>query len=145
MATSFALGFRSKLARLLLLGGAVILLLVAVLHTFGYVTTAIAVSNSGLSPELKSAVKALWLGFSLQAAVMGLVILIAAWKPSSVSSAVLLICALLPTLNAALLFKFVGSFYGAVMLAAGAVLVLVGTVLRPGPAISVEPLPKPPA
>ncbi len=143
MATSSAFGFRSKLARFLLLGGALLLFAVTVLHSAGYVTTSIAVANSGLAPELKAAFKALWLGFSLQALVTALVVGVAAIWPRSVSSAVLLICALLPTLNAALLINFLGSFWGGLILALGAVLVLAGTALRPGAATSVEPLPKP--
>lgn len=143
MATSTLTGFRSKLARLLLLGGALLLLAVTALHSAGYVTAAIALANSSLAPDLKAAFKGLWLGFSLQGLVTALVVGVAAIWPRSVSSAVLLICALLPTLNAALLINFLGSFWGGLILALGAVLVLAGTALRPGPATSVEPLPKP--
>lgn len=143
MATSFATGFRSKLARLLLLGGALLLFAVTVLHSAGYVTAAIALANSSLAPELKAAFKGLWLGFSLQGLVTALVVAVAAIWPRSVSSAVWLICALLPTLNAALLINFLGSFWGGLVLALGALLVLAGTALRPGPATSMEPLPKP--
>lgn len=143
MATSFALGFRSKLARLLLLGGALLLLAVTVLHSAGYVTAAIALANSSLAPDLKAAFKGLWLGFSLQGLVTALVVGVAAVWPRSVSSAVLLICALLPTLNAALLINFLGSFWGGLVLALGALLVLAGTALRPGPSTSIEPPPKP--
>lgn len=123
--------FFAKLSRWLLLGGAVVLFIVTLHHAAGYVTASIAVANSGLTPELKQSVRALWLGFSLQALVTALVVLIAAFRPLSISAPVLVICALLPALNAALLFSYRGNLTGAALLAAGGLLVIAGAALRP--------------
>lgn len=128
---SAAAGFLPKIERLLLLAGAAVLLVVTLWHAAGYVTASIAVANSGLTPDLKQSFRALWLGFSLQSLVTALVVLVAALRPRSISAPVLLICALLPGLNSALLFSFRGSLLGGSLLGLGAFLVIAGAALRP--------------
>lgn len=145
---SAAVQLFTKVSRWLLFGGALVLFVVTLYHATGYVTASIAVANSGLTPDLKQAFRALWLGMSLQALITALVVLIAALRPWSVSRPVLLICALLPGLSAALLFSYRGSLVGASLLALGALLVVAGAALRPRaplvpavpvPAVGVEP------
>ncbi len=140
---SAAAGFLSKLSRLLLLGGAAVLFVVTLHHATGYVTASIAVVNSGLTPDLQRSFRALWLGFSLQALVTALVVLIAALWPRSISAPVLLICALLPALNSALLFSYRGSLAGGSLLGLGALLVIAGAALRPRPPRLPPPMPPP--
>jgi hypothetical protein len=144
MATS---GFRLRASRALLFCGGVALLIVAIYHAAGYVTTSIAVGNSGLSVELRDQFKALWLGFSLQALITALVVFAGALRPQSISAAVLLICALLPGLNAAVLFRYVGSTFGPILLLLSTCLVIAGAALRPrtapAPAVQAPPAPAP--
>lgn len=131
---------RLTASRLLLAGGAFGLLIVAVYHTAGYITTALAIANSSLQYEMQQSFKALWLGFSLQALITALVVLVGALRPHAISAAVLLICALLPSLNAAVLFHFVGSFFGAIVLAVSGLLVILGAAVRP-PIVLLAPPP----
>jgi hypothetical protein len=146
---SAAVQLFTKVSRWLLFGGAIVLFVVTLYHAAGYISASIAVNNSGLSPDLKQAFRALWLGMSLQALITALVVLIAAFRPWSVSRPVLLICALLPGLSAALLFSFRGNLVGASLLALGALLVIAGAALRgrapQAPAVPVPPVGAEPA
>lgn len=133
---------RLLLSKLLLAGGGLGLLIVAIVHIAGYLPTVFAVANSGLRPELQATFKALYLGHALQAFITALVILIGAFRPQAISAAVLLICALIPSLTAAVMFHFLGSFWGPVVLAVSGLLVILGAAARPP--IMVEALPAAP-
>ena len=126
-----ALSRRGRAARWSLALAAGALLLLALVHGGGYVAASIAVANSGLKPLYQEAFRALWLGFSLQAAVLAGVLGLAALRPNAVSRAVAGICGLLPILNAALMLRFLGGAFTSALLVATATLVIVGMALQP--------------
>ncbi len=121
---------RQKAAAYALYGASACLFLVAAMHGAGYVAASIAVKNSGLSPFFQNAFRALWLGFSLQALVIGGILLIAAMRPRSVSRAVLILCGLLPLISGALLALYLESVVGSLALVAAAALIVAGAALR---------------
>jgi len=122
---------RERLAAWLLWLAAACLLLVAIVHAAGYLTASIAVANSGLEPWLRKAFRALWLGFSLQAALVALVLGIAGWRPRAISPPVLAICGLMPVLSGVLLFWFLESVFGVALSLLAALGLLAGTALAP--------------
>lgn len=124
--------FRERLATAALVLAALLLLAVAVFHFTGYFTASLAAQNSGLSPWFQQAFRALWLGFSLQGVVLGLVVLLAALRPRWVSPPVAVICGLLPVVNGILLFHFLASALGTSVLILTALLLVTGAALRPG-------------
>ena len=76
--------------------GACALLGVAVYYLVGYVGLNIAVENAGLTVFYRQAIRALWIGYTLQASLLGLLFIVAALRPHWISRPVLVICGLLP-------------------------------------------------
>jgi len=119
-----------KLARLLVIVASIILFGTALFHASGYPGVARAVEASGLKPVIIGAFKGLWLMFSSHLIVLGLVVLAASRSPSG--KRVILLCALIPVVDTALLLRLVGVFAGAVLLAIAALLLLTGGLLLQG-------------
>jgi len=126
--------FLARASRGLGLAGAVALLVAAAVHAIGYVTTSIAIANSGLKPEVQQAFRSLWYGYLLQLVVIAGVLLVAALRAGSVAKSVVLILALLPLLNATLLFAYDVSKGAASLMGLGSVLVLLGAIAHSGAA-----------
>ena len=120
---------RRPVGATLLLAGSLALLLAAALQLVTYSTTGLELANSSLMPELKSSLRALWLGVSLQDTVVALLLALAALRPGSVSSAAVILCALLPLLQGTLLFVFAGSAASVVLSGAAALLAVAGVSL----------------
>lgn len=108
------------------------MLLAAVFHLVGYATATLGLDNSSLVPELKSSFRALWFGVSLQDAVIALLLVLAAVRPASVSSAAVVLCSLLPLLQGTLLFVLAGSTVNLWLTGAAAVLAIAGVALLGG-------------
>lgn len=126
--------FLVRASRGLGLAGAIALLVAAAVHSIGYVTTSIAIANSGLKPEIQQTFRSLWYGYLLQLVVIAGVLLVAALRAGSVAKSVVLILALLPLLNAALLFAYGVSTAAAALMGLGSVLVLLGAIAHSGAA-----------
>lgn len=103
----------------------------AVFQATGYVVARIAIGNTGMEPWLKESIKALWLGFSGQCLIVAAILLLAAWRPQSVSTAVLLLCVALVATHASMLVWFTGSRVGGLVVSAAALCSVAGSVLRP--------------
>jgi hypothetical protein len=71
---------------------------------FGPVTAAAALGP----PELAALVPALWLSFSLDLVVLGLIAAVVAWRPSAAGRLVLAVAALTPLGAAGLQMRFLG-------------------------------------
>ena len=124
--------FLARASRGLGIAGAVTLLVSVAVHAVGYVTTSIAIANSGLKPEIQQTFRALWYGYLLQLVVIAGVLLVAALRAGSVAKSVVLILALLPLLNATLLFAYGVSTAAAALMGLGSVLVLLGAIASAG-------------
>src|SRR5512140_32942 len=100
---------RRPVSSCLLFASAGCLLLIAAIHGAGYAAVALAVRNSGLSPWFQDSFQALWLGYSLQLALIAAILAAAAWKPGTVSKSVTVLCGLLPLPSGLLLAHYNGS------------------------------------
>jgi hypothetical protein len=122
--------------------GAAALLGVALYYGFGYVGLNIAVGNSGLKPFYQQTMRALWLGYCLQASLLGMLFTVAALRPHWISRPLLVICGLLPLAEGILALSFAGSYWLMMMLFCAAIFVLIGALLWPNrPAAAVTPPP----
>jgi hypothetical protein len=117
--------------------GACALLGVALFYGFSYIGLNIAVGNSGLQPFYQQTMRALWLGYCLQASLLGLLFTVAAMRPHWISRPLLVICGLLPLAEAILAFSFTGSYWLMLLLSCAALFVLAGALLWPPPPVVV--------
>jgi hypothetical protein len=117
--------------RYCMLIGAFALAGVALFYFINYFVLSIALENNNLQPFLTQSIRALWLAFSCQALLIGLLYALVAWQPHAVSREVIVIFGLLQLVEAVLLFSFAGSGIAAALLIAAALFVLLGSVLWP--------------
>lgn len=111
--------------------GAGALLGVAVYYLVTYVGLNIAVQNAGLTVFYQQTIRAMWIGYTLQASLFGMLFLVAAFRPHWISRPVLVICGLLPLAEAVLGMSYTGSYWLMLMLFCAAIFVLVGALLWP--------------
>jgi hypothetical protein len=118
-----------KHARWLVLIGALLLLLGALLHSYGYKFVAPAMAATNSPPALLAAFKTLWLAFSIQAALLCAVIIWASRLPQG--RALVLLCSAIPAAISILMFWFLGAFIGSIMMGLATVFLVVGGFLLP--------------
>ena len=130
--------------------GAGALLGVAVYYLVTYVGLNIAVQNAGLTAFYQQTIRAMWIGYTLQASLLGILFLVAAFRPHWISRPVLVICGLLPLAEAVLGMSYTGSYWLMLTLSCAAIFVLLGAALWPrnlpvasAPAASVTPAAEP--
>jgi len=111
--------------------GAAALLGVALYYGFGYIGLDIAVGNSGLKPFYQQTMRALWLGYCLQATLLGILFTVAAIKPHWISRPLLVICGLLPLAEGVMALSFAGSYWLMILLFCAAMFILIGALLWP--------------
>ncbi len=111
--------------------GACALLGVAVYYLATFIGLNIAVANAGLTPFYQQMIRAMWIGYCIQASLLGLLFIVAALRPHWISRPPIVICGLLPLAEAVLGFSFTGSYVLMMLLACAALFVLVGAVLWP--------------
>ena len=118
-----------SLPRWLILLASILLFCGGLLHLIGYKFLIPALLNAGLDPKLLGAVKAVWFAFSVQFWFLSPAIV---WisRRAAVRS-LLLYLALIPLIDAALMYYYVGPFIGAHIVSAGAILLLIGAWLLP--------------
>jgi hypothetical protein len=104
----------------------------AALHSTGY--KAITELSMGTAPELQAVAPALWLVFSFDLVVLGLIVGIIAFRPSSSGRLILVVVALGPISAAGLQIRFLGFVPPtAILLGIGALtLVAAGVLPRSG-------------
>jgi len=117
------------LPRWLILLASIILFCGAVLHLIGYKFVIPALLNAGVDPKLLGAVKAVWLAFSVQVWFLSPAFVWISRRPAARS--LLLYLALIPLIDAALMYYYVGPFIGAYIVSAGTILLLIGAWLLP--------------
>lgn len=116
-----------KLARVLLLTGCALAVATALFHASGYPSVVRSIQGSGAQPFLVSAVKALWLMFSIHLVLVAAAVAVAAFTRGSARLVVFL--ALLPAADTVLLAIHAGAFIGTFCLAAVALLFVAGALL----------------
>jgi hypothetical protein len=124
---------RNTSFRWCMLIGAGALLGVALYYGFGYIGLNIAVGNSGLKPFYQQTMRALWLGYCLQACLLGLLFTVAAVRPHWISRPLLVICGLLPLAEGVLALSFAGNYWLMILLFCAGLFILVGAALWPNP------------
>lgn len=118
-----------SLARWLILLGAIVLFCAAITHTIGYTFFIPALAQYNLPAHYVSAIRAIWLVFSLHMALLSIAIVWLSRLPGS--RALLMFLALIPTIDSIVMYHFVGLFVGTYMVATAALLLLIGTWLMP--------------
>jgi hypothetical protein len=116
-------------ARWLILLASIILFCAGLMHIVGYTFLLPVITKAGLDPRVLGAVKSVWLVFSVELLILSPAFF---WiSRRSGSRSLLLYLALIPLIDAGLMYYFVGRFIGANLVAAGAVLLLIGAWLLP--------------
>lgn len=117
-----------KLARGLVIIGSLLLFLVGLMHAFGSERIFPRLA-SALDAGLFGAIKGLWWSFSVEFVVLSFVTFWSSRLPNG--RGLVLLCTLIPAATAALMYRFVGPFIGAHMLAVASVFLAVGGFLLP--------------
>ena len=119
-----------KLARLLILLGSVVMFVGALLHIVGGSLGVFPVlAKSGVNPLVAGAVKCVWLVVSAHGVLLAPALV---WISRQGQRSLLRYLALIPAVDAVLMFHFVGLFAGFYIVLASALLLLVGAWLMPG-------------
>ncbi|MEW6207101.1 MAG: hypothetical protein AB1631_01955 [Acidobacteriota bacterium] len=116
-------------ARWLILAASVMLLATALFHGSGYGGVARSIEASDVKPFLISAVKGLWLMFSIHLIVVSFALV--AVSRSLQAKRFVLLCALFPIADTVILLIFAGVFAGTIMMAVAALLLIGGGLLLP--------------
>jgi hypothetical protein len=119
-----------RLGRSLIIAGGVVLLVAGLLHAYAYRFVVPKFASALASQlELPGVFKSLWLSFSAQWVLIGLLVL---WMTRlSVARSVFLLCGLIPAVASLLMLHYIGIFIGSVILAVAASLIIVGSLLTP--------------
>lgn len=129
---------KQKGFRFCMLVGAVALLSIAIFYFTTYMfRVSVALDNNDLEPFIENSVRGLWLCFGAQALLIGLLYLLVAFKPHTVSREVILLLGLGQLVEVVLLLMVADSKLVASLLAVASVFVLCGALMWP------KKLPKP--
>lgn len=104
---------------------------VAVYYFVKYAFLSVALNNNNFTPDLEASIRALWLAFASQGALIAILYAIVASKPHAVSREVIVLLGLLHLVESILQFGFSGSRVVAGLLIVTALFVLVGSLLWP--------------
>lgn len=123
---------KQKSFRFCMLVGAVALLSIAIFYFTTYLfRVSVALDNNDLEPFIERSVRALWLCFASQALLIGLLYLLVAFRPHTVSREVIVLLGLGQLVEMVLLLVFADSRTVASLLAIASLFVLCGAVLWP--------------
>ena len=84
-----------------------------------------------MKPSLQAAIRSMWLAVAFQSLLVGLLYVLVAFRPRSVSREVIVIFGLLQLVEAVLLFHFAGVLWMATLLVLVSACVMLGAVLWP--------------
>lgn len=118
-----------KIARSLIVAGAVVLFLTALLHGSGYFKVAAVIESSGMLPLVVHGFKALWFMWSFHLILLSAIFI--AVSRTSKAKPLVLLCTLIPAGDTLLMFHFVGMFIGTISVAIATLLFLAGGLLLP--------------
>ena len=136
------MSLRNSSFRWCMVVGAIALLGVAVYYLATFVGLNIAVANAGLTPFYQQMIRAMWIGYCLQASLLGLLFIVAALRPHWISRPLIVICGLLPLAEAILAFSYTGSYWLMLLLFVAALFVLLGALLWPTRIATAAPAPE---
>lgn len=114
--------------RLALAAAALLMLLVAVLHSLGTVPLAADLEAAELRPFIVGAFRAVWLGFSLTSVALAVVFAVVAIRLQPNITWLVIVLAAIPLGSAVLIYVFVGSFFGAHLLLGSGALAVIGSL-----------------
>jgi hypothetical protein len=118
------------IARWLILLGSICMFVGALLHILGgSVGVFPALAKSGLDPRVAGAIKCVWLVVSAHGLLLAPAFVWISRRPGT--RALLRYLALIPVVDAVLMFRFVGFFAGFYIVSACALLLVAGTWLMP--------------
>ena len=120
-----------RAARWLILGSSIVLLLAAVLHANGYRGVSGMVQAGIADASVVSALKVVWLSMFVSQVVLAVVVVAASTIADG--KRIILLAAMIPLADTALLMHFVGIFIGTILLALATVLLVAGGLLLPHP------------
>jgi hypothetical protein len=118
-----------KSARLLVLLGSTVMFLGGLAHGLGYLKLFPTVAASNLAPELVGALRCVWLVFSAHSLLLAPALVWISRRPGSRS--LLRYLALIPLVDAVLMFHFVGLFAGFYIVCTSTALLLAGAWTMP--------------
>jgi len=125
---------RERIAKALVVLGSVVLFAAAALHGIaGYREVFRALQGTEVPPRLISVFKVVWLFPSWHWIALGTITLIAAFARMSPRRAILLLCGLVPLVDAAGAYSALGLFIGDELLAVAALAFLASAALFPPP------------
>lgn len=120
-----------RIFRWCVVGAALIVAGVALYFGATYLAASIAIGSSGLEPFYQQSVRAMWIGFCSQLALLAAVLLYAAAYPRTVSRQFVTVLALMPMLSTVMLFWFAASRLGGLALGIAAALMLIAAFTWP--------------
>ena len=119
-----------KLARLLILLGSIVMFVGALLHIVGGSVGVFPVlAKAGIEPRIAAAIKCVWLVVSAHGLLLAPALVWISRRPGTRS--LLRYLALIPAVDAVLMFYFVGFFSGFYIVSTSALLLLAGAWLMP--------------
>jgi hypothetical protein len=114
--------------RILCAVASVILLITATFHYTGYEPIAGAVADSSLPEFFRDAIPGIWLFFSWHLTAIAAACAWLSWRGSSESRALLVFCAIVSCVDTVFVFTLAGLFAGTILLAAGALCLVIAAV-----------------
>ena len=119
-----------KLPRLLILLGSIVMFVGALLHILGGLRGVFpAVEKAGIDPLVAGAIKCVWLVVSAHGVLLAPALVWISRRPDT--SSLLRYLALVPVVDAVLMYSFVGFFSGFYIVSTSALLLLAGAWLLP--------------
>ena len=106
--------------------GSALLTITALFHLAGYVEIPARAPGSGSPSFFDAALRPLWLFASLHWLLTAVICVLVVKTEPRIARTVLLCCAAIVIADAVLLYRFIGPFIGEAILAAAALLVMVG-------------------
>jgi len=119
--------------------GAFALLGAAIFYGFSYIGVSSVIRTANFTPFYAESIRALWIGFCLQAALLGVLLIVAAVRPHWISRPLVIICGLMPLAQAVLALSSTGSIVGMGLMFVAAIFVLIGALLWPTRMADVPP------
>ena len=122
---------RNLVSRLLLVVAALVLAAGGLMHARAFAKTLVALAASNLAPFYASALKALWLIDSATLLTLAVVFAVVAARPPMASRLVVVLLALVPAATSFFLYRYLGHFLPAHLLAGAAASAALGGLMLP--------------
>jgi hypothetical protein len=114
----------ARYTRMMVGGAALILVAIAVLHATGYFQVRELVAQPSIPEPWREGIRAVWLAYAAHLFLIAGILAYATARPRAVPGPVLVMCGLVPAIDALLLLTFIGGYLGNGLLGLSAVMVL---------------------